>query len=330
MDPTQTDGSVIADQTAQNEGIDESRFHGSVSYTPDEPAPVKDKAELEKGDAAKGDGERPRKVTKIPDSMKPAKAKDPTDINARFHDLSRSHEDLRRELQQARQELHALRTPKAETEKTEAPKTYSGKPRPKSDDFESYDAYTDALTDWKLEERTAQQQMEQRQTDVRTRQAEREATFWKNAGPVIAEVPNLMEVLKTPGLAMSEPMYHALMDPSLGEMGPYTALYLATHQQEAIEIYRQDPFTATIAVARLAQRLESELRAELAKEQGQTNGQPAASVQQRPKLVPDLRGGPPASGDLDAEPSDEDDINTWRRKEGNRMAKQFPGVKFFR
>lgn len=328
---------VVEQPAASNDGIDDSRFQHSVSYTPDEPAPKgeipaktdeaktdgktdSERARDEKGKFVKQEeGKTEKPALKIPESMKPAKPKDPNDITARFHDLSRSHEDVRRELAEARRLLQELRTPKTEPAKTEQPKSYSGQPRPKSEDFETYDAFQEALTNWQLDERDAKAKAEQQDTQSETFYVEREQTFYKNAGPVLAEVPELMDIIKQPNLAFSVPMMNAIMDPDLGEMGPYTALWLATHQQEAIEIYKKSPLQATIAVGRLAQRLEAELRAEAAKE---------TAAPPKPKLVPDLRGSVPATGDLDGAPSDDDNINVWAAKQASIAEKR--GLRTYR
>jgi hypothetical protein len=349
---------AVAEQPA-NDGIDDSRFHGSVSYTAEDPKPADstpapittdetktqpktdDRARNEQGqfvkkEEQKKDDKAEVKESKLPESMRPPKPKDPTDINARFHDLSRSHDELRRELQQARQELQALRQPKTEPTKTEPPKSYSGKPRPKDTDYDNYDAYVDALTDWKIEEREAARQQQQGQADAQRTYTEREQQFFTHAAPILAEVPNFEQIIRDPNLAMSEAMYHSIMH--LGEMGPYTALYLAAHQDEAKQLYHLSPEATFLGVGRLAQRLEAELKQMAEQEQsaGAVNGkvpptngttQPAPT---KTRTIPDLKGSTPATGDLDQEPQDEDDITTWRMKEHNRMSKKYPGQKFFR
>jgi len=343
---------AVAEQPT-NDGIDASRFHGSMAYPGEDPKPADstpvpdakvdetktqpktdDRARNEHGQFVKKEEKKDDKTegkeSKLPESLRPPKPKDPTDINARFHDLSRSHDELRRELQQARQELQALRTqPKVDPAKTEQPKSYSGKPKPRADDFESYEAYTEALTDWKIEEREAARQQQQSQTEAQRTYTEREQQFFQHAAPILAEVPNFEQIIRDPNLAMSDSMYHSIMH--LGEIGPYTALYLAVHQDEARKLYHLSPQETFLAVGRLAQRLEGDLKQMAEQEQGSgssQNGTPPAPAKTR--TIPDLKGSTPATGDLDQEPQDTDDINTWRQKEYNRMSKKYPGQRFFR
>lgn len=354
------DAAVAESTPTSNDGIDDSRFHGSVSYVAEDPKPAvetpapdakadetktapkaDDRARDEKGQFVKKE-EKSEKVekteatpSKLPESLRPPKPKDPTDINARFHDLSRNHDDLKRQLQEAQREIQSLRTPKTDTTKTEAQpqKSYSGKPRPKSEDFNTYDEYTEALTDWKVEEAAAKQKAEQGQADAQRTYTEREQSFFTHAAPIIAEVPNFEQILRDPNNAMSDNMYHGLMN--LGEIGPYAALYLALNQDQARAMYKLGPEETLLALGRLAQRCEVEIqKANMAEEQAAAT-QPGATTVATPapaktRTIPDIKGTTPTTGDLDTEPQDDDPIETWRAKEGNRMAKKFPGQRFFR
>jgi hypothetical protein len=118
-----------------------------------------------------------------------------------------------------------------------APAAAPATDRPKQDDYESWDAYNDALTDWKVDQRLRAmeaQRIEREQTarDMQTRLAhyEREQAF-------AAQTPDYVEMMHAAAkLPCSPAMETAIL---ASEHGPKVAYFLATHPEEAVRLSQE-------------------------------------------------------------------------------------------
>lgn len=327
---------AIADAPVSTPGIDDSRFSGSVSYSIDDPPagevlsngeqaadekpgqPRNDKGQF----VPKADGAEVKPV-KLPESIKPPKPRDEKDINGRFHDLSRSHEELRRELRQAREELQRLTAPKpTEPVKQEQPQKPTSKLRP--EDFQTYDEYMQATVAETLKEAKTQEDQQRKQQDEARYYQGKRAEFENHAKVLLEAVPDFWEVISNQNVPMTNPMANAVIE--LGEMGPVTALYLATKPEEAFGIAKMPPLQATIAIGKIAAKLEQEFK-QVNSVPGQPSAHQNAPAQPRPRAVPDVRGGSP--GEMDDQPNEKDSTEEWLRKETLRMRKVNPTAKFW-
>lgn len=323
---------AVAEAPTSPTGIDDSRFSGSVAYSIDDPPagevlsngeqPAEEKPGQPRNDkgqfAPKSDGTEVKPV-KLPESIKLPKPHDEKDINGRFHDLSRSHEELRRELRQAREELQQLRAPRtAEPAKQEPIPKPASKLNP--EDFQTYDEYMQATVAEAIKGEQAKRDAESKQQQEARYYQEKRAEFENHAQAIVQAVPDFWEVISSPQVPMTNPMAHAVIE--LGEMGPVTALYLASKPDEAFSIAKMAPLQASIAIGKIAARLEQEFK--------QANSDPEQSntlPSPRPRAVPDVRGSSP--GELDDQPNEKDSTEEWLKKETLRMRKANPTAKFW-
>lgn len=332
-DITTTEGSsaIATDPTPAQAIMEDTRFTGSVSYSPDEAPktvdapdqPISDRPRNERGQFTEKPKEQAGEVkpVKLPESIKPPKPRDEKDINGRFHDLSRSHEEMRRELRIAREELQALRSGVSKPEQAPAEQPT---PKPasklKPEDYQSYDEYMQATVAETLKDAKAQEEAQRKEQDTQRYYQEKRSEFERHARALVEEVPNFWEVISDKNFPMTNPMANAVIE--LGEMGPVTALYLAGKPEEALSIAKMAPLQATIAIGKIAARLEHEFK------QANSSPAPAQPVQPRPKAVPDVRGGSPGES-LDDQPNEKDSVDEWVRKETVRMRKIDPRAKFW-
>lgn len=328
---------AVAEAPASTPDIDDSRFHGSVAYSIDDPPagevlnngeqaadekpgqPRNDKGQF----APKADGTEVKPV-KLPESIKPPKPRDEKDINGRFHDLSRSHEELRRELRQAREELQRLQGGKQQEPQKAAAQPAPPESRIKPEDFQTYDEYVKAMVNDSIEQKKTSVEETMRRQALEDYKRTKQEEFEGHAKAILQEVPQFWEIISDNRLPMTEPMGNAVME--LGEMGPLTALYLASNPQDAFTISKMPPLQATIAIGKIAAKLEQEYK-QVNSSQGQPSAQQSAPAQPRPRAVPDVRGGSP--GEMDDQPNEKDSTEEWLRKETMRMRKVNPTAKFW-
>ena len=173
-----------------------------------------------------------------------------------------------------------------------------GKPKP--EDFDTYEAYTEALTDWKLEQRERQRVQEDAQRRVYESwmariQAARQAH------------PDFDEVVDS-DVPVSAAMQQAILE---SDNGAEIAYWLGKHPEEAERISKLPP----IAAIREIGRIEASLAA--------PPPQPKAPVTRAPKPVTPVSGGKPGGARDVYDPALAEDYNAWelvRRAELKRKA----------
>jgi hypothetical protein len=143
--------------------------------------------------------------------------------------------------------------PAAET----APPAKAPEGRPQSKDFDTYEAYVEALTDWKLATAKA--------ADAKA--ASERAAAEANAAKGLAWNARVEEAKKLPGLEdfedvmteaaklpISEAMHVTIFE---SERGPELAYHLATHPEEVARIAKLGPLAAASAIGRIEAGLPS-------------------------------------------------------------------------
>jgi hypothetical protein len=249
----------------------------------------------------------------LPGEIKPPKSTG--GFRERLGELARARDEARQEAAWLRQQLE--RTSQArETQKKPAA---NGEITP--DDFETYAEYVDALVERKIALRDEANKSQRAHEQFASYQQERETAFNKYSEPLAKEYgEGYWDAITDPTLQVSEPMYEAVMD--LGEVGPVTMLWLASHRDEAARIARLSPRAATLEIGKLAYRIDAEMK------NGSTppDAAPAAPPATRPSVVNVPRGTSPA---VTNSPSDKDSVDEWLRKETDRLRRVNPNARFY-
>ena len=118
--------------------------------------------------------------------------------------------------------------------------------KPKFSDYNDLEAYSEALTDWKLERKLQEFSTTQRQATVQQTYAQREAEFKKSA-------PDYDEVLADVQHITFHPNVIAALAES--DVGPQVAYELAKNPSEAERISRLTPLQQVKELGRLEERL---------------------------------------------------------------------------
>ena len=109
----------------------------------------------------------------------------------------------------------------------------------------------------------------------------------------------------------------------LGEVGPVTMLWLASHRDDASRIARLSPRAATLEIGKLAYRIDAEMKGGAASSDTAPAAAPPAP---RPSVVNVPRGTSPAAS---ANPGDKDSVDEWLRKETDRLRRVNPNARFY-
>ena len=173
------------------------------------------------------------------------------------------------------------------------------KTEPKRDDFRDDEAFSEAQIRH-LAEKKAAELLEQRQRQEqheRTREA-----FLEKAEKAQERYPDFDMVVANPQLTINEGMFEFIAD---SEHGPDIAYHLGKNPMKAAQIAQMSPIKA----ARELSRIEAEIASK-----------PKANPSKAPEPISPVgtRGKSAAS----ALPSDDDDIDTWMKKERARLSKR--------
>lgn len=208
-------------------------------------------------------------------------------VTKRIDELVKLREEARRDAEYWR---------KLALEKLEAGKKENaadaGDSKPDASKFKTYDEYVEALTDWKLQEKT---------------RAEAEARRIDEEGRLLAgriakaeeRYPDFRAVALNPDVPISPAMYSALVE---SEAGADIAYWLGKNPNEAGRIAALSPIAAVKEIGRLEQRLT-----------GQNAG--VRRVSQAPAPVRTVSGG---GGEVEKAPAEMsmEEYRAWRRAAG--------------
>ncbi len=229
---TPADGDNLSDDAAN----DKDKKTGD-SATPDTSKPD----DRDKGDKdAPGEDDEPGNegddIPQDKDKKKPGR------FQKKINNLTRKNYELERENADLKAKLEKPSSPSPE-------KTDKKKPVP--DDFESYEAYQEALVDWKLEEKTARETRKQAEDKELNDQKETEKGFYDRLGKYGDEHEDFFDlVINNKDLKITPNIFQAVMD---SEHAPEILHELGKNPAEAARIAKLSP----VAVIREIGRIEA-------------------------------------------------------------------------
>jgi hypothetical protein len=165
-------------------------------------------------------------------------------IQERINELTRQRHDKERDLEAAQQETaywksQAIQKPQEAT--AQAP---TG--RPTSENFDSYEDYLEALSDFKVDQRLSAQSAEREQQEFRQQFTAKQKVFNERAEKL--DVDDFVEVVYDPDALYSEDMVRIAMD---SEQGPELLYYLGKNPAELSRISAMTPGQAGRELGRL-------------------------------------------------------------------------------
>lgn len=126
---------------------------------------------------------------------------------------------------------------KSATDAAKPAESWTGKPEPVAKDFDSYEAYTKALTTWQWDELKAQEAAEQRKESAAKTQREAAQKFVARAKEVAKKYDDFEEAVNS-SLEVTPAVYHAMIG---SEHGPEIGYHLAKNPAEAERLNKLSP-----------------------------------------------------------------------------------------
>lgn len=254
---------------------------------------------------ADGDGEGEEHA---PEEPKPAEEKkadhrgkpkyDPTarvmQATRQAAEAKKERDEIQRRFDEAQSELEKLRGGKQVAEPAKA----APEGKPKADDFETYEEYTEALTDWKIEQReTAREQAKMDEAFAKTVKErvnsfqERIAShlqanpdFWDKVSPDVVSLRPLST------MAPNEPKgaLNALAEHFItSEHGPALMMYFTDHPDEIQRFSALHPITFGVELGKIEVGLGAASTATVPKSQASKARPPVRPVTGSPTTDPD-------------------------------------------
>lgn len=158
----------------------------------------------------------------------------------------------RREAERRADQLLAMLEQTTQAQRAPQPQPAEPKPaqgRPVLEEFDSYEAFSEALADWKVEQKFAEREQRQKAETAAQAEARQQAEFATRIREAAARTPELMDAVNDNTLPVS---------PAIGDVirsvpnGPDALMYLHQHRDEAARLYDMPPHVAAYELGRLA------------------------------------------------------------------------------
>jgi len=173
------------------------------------------------------------------------------------------------------------------------------KTEPRRDDFRDDEAFTQAQIDHLAEKRAAEKLAERERAQQQERVAE---SFLEKAEKAQERYPDYHAVVGNPSLAINEGMVEFIAE---SDLGADVAYFLGKNPMKAAQIAQMSPIKA----ARELSRIEAEIASK-----------PKANPSKAPEPISPV--GTRGKSSVSALPSDDDDIDTWMKKEQARSRRR--------
>jgi hypothetical protein len=245
-----------------------------------------DEANPDQATAAEGAGDQPQEQAEQQEA-KPPKTFSQEEVDALIQ---------KRLVKEARRSERVMAQKLAEIQGQQKPVT----PEPKREDFANDEAHQRAQLDHVIRTK-AEEIAAQRVNETLAKQQQQTAVqkFWERADDVADRFPDFQSAVSDPTLPLTQSMADFAFE---SEVGPELVYHLSKNRGKASSIAQMGPMQA----ARALMTLESELKAK-----------PKAQPSRAPDPINPV--GNRGSASRSSMPSDEDDVDTWRRKETERM-----------
>jgi len=180
----------------------------------------------------------------------PAHPKKNKGVGKRINELTREKYEERRAREAAEAELADLRAKLA----NQGRDTATGNPQPTLDQFDyDYEAFNEALSDWKAEQKLAQRSQAESQRQQQEAAKAKQAAAQKMIAEYQEQDPDGWQEAISAPINYTPAMLDALGD---SDRAPEIAVYLARHLDEADRISRMPPAAAIRALVRIESGLE--------------------------------------------------------------------------
>lgn len=221
--------------------------------------------------------EEPKAETQPPKEEPKAESEDVVDAEAETHKVNESEEDedaepkrkkggFTRKLEKLEAKLAEYEAKFAQKQEPVEQKAEMPSDKPKSEDYENYDEFLEALTDWKVEQVAKKNEAKTKEDSYR-RQMEALAESYKvKAEQLAKQIPDFEQVIEECDIPVTNVMQQALLE---SDMGPEVAYYLAKNPEQAEKASKMGLVELNKFIGRIEERLESQKSQKVVKKQTQ-------------------------------------------------------------
>lgn len=175
---------------------------------------------------------------------------------------------------------------KRQAEQQSAPQVQQPEGKPKVSDFQDYEAYTEALTDWKVDQKLKAVQTESAADRERRTQAERANAVNERLSKGHEEYEDFEEVALARDVPITEAMGAFITDSDIGHKVAYE---LGKNRTEALRISKLSPVRQVVALEQIETRLKA----------------PPKPTTTPPPIVPNAASSPAKRDVFDFSPNDQ-------------------------
>lgn len=183
-------------------------------------------------------------------------------IQDRINRATYEREEARREAERERQRAAALEAeiarlreparPDAPRQAVEPAPATDGPPKPTLDQFDTYEAWIEAVADWRAEQKVQALRAEAQARDAQAREFAARQSYHEREAAFAAQTPDYAEAMtRAKDVPISASMQAAILS---SPHGPAVAYFLATHPEDAVQLAQETaslPASAAPVVRRL-------------------------------------------------------------------------------
>jgi hypothetical protein len=218
---------------------------GLADSTPSEAAPVAEPPEVDNGQSEPV--EASEEATATEDRKRNPK------LEIRFEKITKQREEARAEAQREREARESLEAKVKELESRSQPQKVEPSEEPRPEQFTDMYEYAKALTDYKVDQRLAEEKQKEAQAKVEAQRQQVINTWAKRVESAKAEMPDFEAMVGSADVVVSNEVRDAIFE---SDVGPQVLYHLAENPEIAEKLQGMTVTSALRTIGRLEAQFE--------------------------------------------------------------------------
>ena len=231
--------------TSENLAEFNAKRMGLADSTPSEAAPSAEPPEVDNGQSEPV--EASEEATATEDRKRNPK------LEIRFEKITKQREEARAEAQREREARESLEAKVRELEGRSKPEKVEASEEPRPEQFTDMYEYAKALTDYKVDQRLAEEKQKEAQAKVEAQRQEVINTWAKRVESAKAEMPDFEAMVGSADVVVSNEVRDAIFE---SEVGPQVLYHLAENPELAEKLQGMTVTSALRTIGRLEAQFE--------------------------------------------------------------------------
>ena len=231
--------------TSENLAEFNAKRMGLADSTPSEAAPVAEPPEVDNGQSEPV--EASEEATATEDRKRNPK------LEIRFEKITKQREEAREEARKEREARESLEAKVRELEGRSKPEKVEASEEPRPEQFTDMYEYAKALTDYKVDQRLAEEKQKEAQAKVEAQRQQVINTWAKRVESAKAEMPDFEAMVGSADVVVSNEVRDAIFE---SEVGPQVLYHLAENPELAEKLQGMTVTSALRTIGRLEAQFE--------------------------------------------------------------------------